>query len=195
MAKLKEAGKSKSKMATVKYPGTLGQPYKHYKRLAAALENNHDWLDNHELEHIEKLLNFYKIAKDDPKKWLALSFALARDHVPAFKESFTGRRGRPKDIEKLIEKRSQDLTNPKSPPGRPKKFTDKYYRDYIELIDLICTENGLVDRGRIKRAIEIQVTSFAQKNGLSVIKALKRLVPYWQKIYSEAKKIIPENRK
>ena len=182
-------------MATVKYPGTLGQPYKHYKRLAAALENNHDWLDNHELEHIEKLLNFYKIAKDDPKKWLALSFALARDHVPAFKASFTGRRGRPKDFKKLIEKRSQELTKPKAKVGRPRQSTDRFYRWYIEQIDRICTENSLVGRGRVKRAIEIMVALYAQKNGLSVVNKQKQDVPYWQKIYSEAKKIIPENRK
>ena len=191
MAKIKEAVKSQGKVATVKYPGTLGQPYKHSKKLAAALEGNYDWLDKHELQHMEQLLNYYKIAVNDPYKWLALSFALARDHVPAFKVSVTGRRGRPIDMDKLFDKRLQELNNPRAKPGRPKKFTDDYYRRFIEAVDRICTENSWVGRGRIKRAIEIYLTHLAQKSGWSVTERRNNF-PVWYKRYFYLKNKIPE---
>jgi hypothetical protein len=95
--------------------GRLGDVDTFYgKRSAGEIAADNAAIINSEAENLLSLMDHYGIDRDHQDGWCLLAFALARDHVPAFRPP--PRKGRPKkDIDKLrvyfaVQKKMADRT-------------------------------------------------------------------------------------
>jgi hypothetical protein len=181
-----------------KYPGQLGRPIPLRDAAAAALlhyKDGNGFLDWHwdrNIELMPQLLEHYGIELTDERRWLKLAFFLAREHVPGFTISSTRGRGRPRKTVTLAELLTQDIPA-KRRPGRRKEYTDQFYRGYLNKVRQVCQEKGYSGRGAISAAISHLIEQASRAHGEATpTRSIARLLPFWRKQYSVAKKKFPE---